>query len=83
MPLFTVDLSNKPNNVLYSYSLNVPVFYFQELERKRILSEFKGFYVLNVDKEDAKIIYKFGLDEFMKEKLKAKDEEYKLNAIIF
>lgn len=68
----------KVKKVLYQYSVNVPIFYFQKLERERKLGEFKGFYVLNVNKEDAKMIYEFGLDKFMKDVLKAKDEEDEL-----
>ena len=61
---------------LYQYSVNIPVFYFQKLiEKKKRINDFKEFYVLKVDKDDAKIIYEFGLDKFMKDKLEAKNEE--------
>ncbi len=63
--------------ILYLYSINVPFFYFTNLKLQGKLSEFKGLYVLDVNEEDAKIIYEFGLDRFMK-KLGAKDEEEEL-----
>lgn len=66
---------------LYEYSINIPIFYLDDLMRL-IKHEFKGFYVLGVDEEDAKLIYEFGLDEFMKDKLKANSEEDKLEAQI-
>jgi len=68
--------------ILYQYSINIPAFFLQPLERARKISEFKGFYILNVDEEDAKIIYEFGLDKFMKDKMKEKDEEEILESSI-
>ncbi len=62
---------------LYQYSVNIPIFYLDDLMRL-IKHEFKGFYVMGVDEEDVKLIYEFGLDRFMKDKLKAKDEEDRL-----
>lgn len=68
--------------ILYQYSINIPTFFLQPLERARKISEFKGFYILNVDEEDAKIIHEFGLDKFMKDKMKEKDEEEILESSI-
>jgi len=47
---------------LYQYSLNVPVFYWENLERI-ITHEFKGFYVLKVAGDIAKELQKYGLEK--------------------
>jgi len=54
---------------LYVYSVNAPMFYFEKIGNH--VREFKGFYLLEVSDEDAEIIYKYGLDKFMKVGYKA------------
>ena len=68
-------------SALYRYSVNTPVYYFQTLQREGKLTEFKGFYILTVDEESARIIRDYGLDKYMKEKLAEKDEEDHLENI--
>ncbi len=58
---------------LYEYSTNVPIFYFNKIEK--YVNEFKGFYLFKLEKEDAETLYKYGLDKILKEKYKAKNEE--------
>ena len=65
---------------LYGYSVNVPVFYFSDIMNR--VREFKGFYLLEVSEEDAEIIYRYGLDKYMKEKCKSGDEEDMLEELI-
>jgi len=66
---------------LYEFSVNVPIFYFEKIENR--LQEFKGFYLLEVSDEDAESIYQYGLDKFMKEKCRARDEEDEIEAMIY
>ena len=61
--------------VLYEYSVNVPIFYFEKLQKERLLTEFKGFYVLKIKEEYAEDFKEYGIDWFIKEKLKEKTEE--------
>ena len=61
--------------VLYEYSVNVPIFYFEKLQKERLLTEFKGFYVLKIKEEYAEDFKEYGIDWFIKERLKEKTEE--------
>lgn len=65
---------------LYDYSTNIPMFYFNKI--KNHVREFKGFYLFELNDEDAEIIYKYGLDKVLKERYNARDEEDELRTII-
>ena len=46
---------------LYQYSTNIPIFYWENLA-SLVKHEFKGFYVLEISKEEAKKLLEYGID---------------------
>jgi len=53
--------------ILYEYSINVPIFYWEGGKLPSLRThEFKGFQVLKLSKEDAKKVYKYGIDKIFR-----------------
>ena len=59
---------------LHEYSINVPVFYWEDLERVAT-HEFKGFYVLKVSGDTAEKLQKYGLEKNAVDEIAKKLEE--------
>lgn len=53
----------KFKELLYNYSINIPLFYFEKNRFEEFLQQFKGFYILNIKKqEQLEEIKKYGID---------------------
>lgn len=68
---------------MYQYSINVPIFYLDDL-MPMIKHEFKGFYVLlGVSDEDAKRLLKYGIEKDILRTLTRSEEEYLEDILLF
>ncbi|MDW7998790.1 MAG: CRISPR-associated helicase Cas3' [Thermodesulfovibrio sp.] len=65
----------KLRKILIDFSVNIPVFYFENEKIQEIIKEFKGFYVLDVKEEDVETILEYGIDEYITKKKFAQHEE--------
>jgi len=63
----TVETKWMLKKILYEYSINIPVFYWEGGKLSNLRThEFKGFQVLKLSREQAEEVYWYGIDKILK-----------------